>query len=117
MENFTDEDLEELAYYQDNETQTLSDSDDEIEEADIGEMDEHEMIKNIKFVEETKEKFEKRNLGSAKAHPVVPENMRNNGIGTDIIKITEKILNFPGDFYDLLYRSSFFHLLFVLILR
>ena len=91
MENFTDEDLEELAYYQDNETQTLSDSDHEIEEADIGEMDEHEMIKNIKFVEETKEKFEKRNLGSAKAHPVVPENMRNNGIGTDIIKITQII--------------------------
>ena len=55
MPNFTDEKLEDLVYYQDNETENYnSDSDDDLGEDLILEMDKTDMIQNIKFTKETK---------------------------------------------------------------
>jgi hypothetical protein len=51
MPYYNEQDLEDFVDYLDNDTQTedLSDSEDEIE------MDEKAMIKNVKFVEETRD--------------------------------------------------------------
>tara|TARA_B110000285_G_C14679506_1_gene403990 strand:- start:58 stop:228 length:171 start_codon:yes stop_codon:yes gene_type:complete len=54
MPYYNEQDLEDFVDYLDNDTQTedLSDSEDESEEI---EMDEKAMIKNVKFVEETRD--------------------------------------------------------------
>ena len=58
MPYFTEEELEDLYYYEDADTQTYnSDSEDEIDDDCVDVMCETDMIQNIKFEEETKEKY------------------------------------------------------------
>jgi hypothetical protein len=69
MPNFTDEELEDLLFYQDNQTENFNsdyDSDDELGEDLIHEMNEIDMIQNLKFTEETKENFDQRNQRSVR---------------------------------------------------
>ena len=65
MANFTEADLEDFVFYQDNETESLnSDSDDDLAEDVEFEMDENDIVKHLKFTEETKENFERRKIVS-----------------------------------------------------
>ena len=66
-------------------------------------MDENDIVKHLKFTEETKKNFERRNLRSGRSYPVMPEKMRQNGVGTEINSITEDIADSPGDLYDLVW--------------
>ena len=90
MPNFTYEELEDLLFYQEIKTENFnlaSDSDDELGEDLIHEMNETDMIKNLKLTEETNENFDKRNQPSGRSHAVQPEKMRKNGIGTEILSV------------------------------
>ena len=61
MPNFTYEELEDLLFYQEIKTENFnldSDSDDELGEDLIHEMNETDMIQNLKFTEETKGNFD-----------------------------------------------------------
>ena len=54
MANLTEADLEDFVFYQDNETESLnSDSDDDLAEDVEFEMDENDIVKHLKFTEET----------------------------------------------------------------
>ena len=65
MADFTEADLEDFVFYQDNETESLnSDSDDDLAEDVEFEMDENYIVKHLKFTEETKENFERRKIVS-----------------------------------------------------
>ncbi len=65
MANLTEADLEDFVLYQDNETESLnSDSDNYLAEDVEFEMDENDIVKHLKFTEETKENFERRKIVS-----------------------------------------------------
>ena len=54
MANFTEADLEDFVFYQDNETESLnSDSDDDLAEDVEFEIYENDIVKHLKFTEET----------------------------------------------------------------
>jgi hypothetical protein len=83
MPNFTDEELEDLLYYQDNETLILIPTMSSVEDL-IHEMNETDMIQNLQR-KLTKENFDQTNQRSGRSHEVLPEKIRKNGVGTEII--------------------------------
>ena len=88
-----------IVSYFDNETHILDDSDSENEAEEI-EMAEEEIVENVKFKKETKLDFDQRNCRSGFSFPVVPEKMKEKGIGIDINLITPEIADSPEQIYS-----------------
>ena len=89
----------------------MDDSDSENEAEEI-EMAEEEIVENVKFKKETKLDFDQRNCRSGFSFPVVPEKMKEKGIGIDINLITPEIADSPEQIYSLIYGSTFHSLTF-----